>query len=204
MWLGGGQVRGGWLLAIMLKTRAEYKHVSRWVVRNQEKLVAGRMADALCENRSRDLWSEIKRVKGSNCRQSNVINGAVGSDDSCQVFNETYKSLYQSVPSSESELSILYEELNTGIRDKCQSGACYSDHCIRTADVLTAVAKLKPGKSDAIPDLTFYAFQFIDLSAGGFQALDIAWKKCVRRIFKMPPRTRSNLYTVYLTNLHPE
>ncbi|ELU01526.1 hypothetical protein CAPTEDRAFT_197946 [Capitella teleta] len=124
MWLSGGQVHGGWLHAIMLETRAEYKRVSRWVVRNQEKLVAGCMADTLCENRSRDLWSEIKQEKDSNCRQSNVINGAVGSHDSCQVFNETYKSLYQSVPSSESELNILYEELKAGIRDKCQSGAC--------------------------------------------------------------------------------
>jgi hypothetical protein len=160
VWVSGGRVRGNWLHAIMLRTRAEYKRVSRWVVRNQESLVAGRMADAFRENRSRDLWSEIKRVKGSGCRQSTVIDGAVGSQDSCHAFHEVYKSLYQSVPTSDCELDALSEELSASVLDQCQGGECYSSHSISPCDVAKAMGKLKPGKSDAVPGL--YSDHFIN------------------------------------------
>jgi hypothetical protein len=92
MWVNGGSVRSGWLHTIMLQTRAQYKRVSRWMVRNQERLVADRMANAMASNQSRDLWNKVRRVKGVQ-GQSHVIDGAIGREDSCKVFYEIYRDL---------------------------------------------------------------------------------------------------------------
>ncbi|ELT87045.1 hypothetical protein CAPTEDRAFT_205332 [Capitella teleta] len=138
------------------------------------------MADALCENQSRDLWCEVKKVKGKSCRQSNVIDGAVGREGACQVFHDTYKALYQSVPSDEEELNDMFNELREGVYRVCQNGECYSDHKIIVHDVIRAVKKLKTGKSDVDPDIT-----------SGLQPLYVAWKKSIKRVFRLHPRTRS-------------
>jgi len=49
---------------------------------------------------------------------------------------------------------------------------------------------------------SFYGFQFFDLSVCGLHALNISWKRCIRKIFKLPPRTRSKY--VYCLSDKPE
>ncbi|ELT90953.1 hypothetical protein CAPTEDRAFT_196351 [Capitella teleta] len=140
VWVSAGSVRGGWLHSIMLWARAVYRRASRWVVRNKQRLVASRMADELCENQSRDLWCEVKKVKGKSCCQSNVIDGAVGREGACQVLFNAY----------------------------CTS---------------------------------FYGYQFFELSIRGLQPLYVAWKKSIRRVFRLHPRTRSRYVDRLLSQL---
>jgi hypothetical protein len=58
------------------------------------------------------------------------------------VFHDTYKALYQSVPSDEEELNDMFNELREGVYRVCQNGECYSDHKIIVHDVIQAVKKL--------------------------------------------------------------
>lgn len=149
VWVDGGRPRDGWLSVLMRKTRGEYKRRARWVVRNQEKLRAGRMTEALCSNSGRDLWTEIKKIKGKARSQTNVVDDADNDPDICQVFHEKYRDLYQSVPSDDHEIEQLQDELTQGLNDSCRSGHCYSDHAVTVEDFTRAVKKLKRGKSDA-------------------------------------------------------
>ncbi|ELT97146.1 hypothetical protein CAPTEDRAFT_193483 [Capitella teleta] len=129
----------------MLSTKREYKRVSRWVVRNQDKPMACRMSDSLSTNKSRDLWSEIKRIKEGVQGRTNVVDGRVGESEICDVFHDGYEHLYQSVPSDQSELEELQRELSARVDRTCKVGLCYCDHVISPRDIEFAVRKLKPG-----------------------------------------------------------
>ncbi|ELU14772.1 hypothetical protein CAPTEDRAFT_209997 [Capitella teleta] len=115
IWSDSGRARHGWLHSLMLSTKREYKRVSRWVVRNQDKLMACRMSDSLSTNKSRDLWSEIKRIKEGVQGRTNIVDGRVGESEICDVFHDGYEHLYQSVPSDQSELEELQRELSAGV-----------------------------------------------------------------------------------------
>ncbi|ELT89931.1 hypothetical protein CAPTEDRAFT_217996 [Capitella teleta] len=85
IWSDSGRARHGWLHSLMLSTKREYKRVSRWVVRNQDKLMACRMSDSLSTNKSRDLWSEIKRIKEGLSMASSSFVG-VNVYDACYTY----------------------------------------------------------------------------------------------------------------------
>ena len=154
MWISGGGERQGWVHALMLKTRAEYKRVSRWVIRNQQQLQADRMAGHLANNRSRDLWEETRRLRRTRSCHPNVIDGAVGEDEICRLFHERYSDLYQSVPTDQVEIARLHDVLSQGSSRSCCRGLCYCDHAVNRADVKAAVRKLKASKADVDPRLS--------------------------------------------------
>ncbi|ELT95073.1 hypothetical protein CAPTEDRAFT_210950 [Capitella teleta] len=144
IWSDSGRARHGWLHSLMLSTKREYKRVSRWVVRNQDKLMACRMSDSLSTNKSRDLWSEIKRIKEGVQGRTNIVDGRVGESEICDVFHDGYEHLYQSVPSDQSELEELKREFSAEVDRTCKVGLCYCDHVISPRDIEFAVRKLKP------------------------------------------------------------
>ncbi|ELT97547.1 hypothetical protein CAPTEDRAFT_202914 [Capitella teleta] len=97
IWLSSGRPRTGWVQDIRKKTRAQYKRISRWVLRNQGKLSADRMAQALSKNNSRDLWREVKKLKGGSYAQPRVVDEVEGAKDVCELFRQKYEDLYSSV-----------------------------------------------------------------------------------------------------------
>ncbi|ELU17989.1 hypothetical protein CAPTEDRAFT_190211 [Capitella teleta] len=97
IWLSSGRPRAGWVQDIRKKTRAQYKRISRWVLRNQGKLSADRMAQALSENNSRDLWREVKKLKGGSYAQPRVVDEVEGAKDVCELFRQKYEDMYSSV-----------------------------------------------------------------------------------------------------------
>ncbi|ELU02674.1 hypothetical protein CAPTEDRAFT_199648 [Capitella teleta] len=72
IWVENGRPTTGSLSNIRRSTRAQYRRASRWVVRNQDKLSADRMAQALASNNSRDLWGEVKK-KANKVRDKPII-----------------------------------------------------------------------------------------------------------------------------------
>ena len=56
------------------------------------------MAEALISNRSRDLWSEVKRMKGRSRKSACIIYGVNGDKDIADLFSDKYNTLYNSVP----------------------------------------------------------------------------------------------------------
>ena len=48
----------------MRRSRATYHYAIRKVRRNEQTIVNEHLAEAILANHNRDLWSEVKRIKG--------------------------------------------------------------------------------------------------------------------------------------------
>ena len=65
------------------------------------------MSDAIMSDKTRDVWSDIKKLKVHNFVISNSIYGYNNNDDIVNVFKDTYMSLYKFVPYDEYEIEPL-------------------------------------------------------------------------------------------------
>jgi len=83
----------------MHKTKARY-HVAIRKTRKDEanmKINVLQLSAVLSENRNRDFWQEVKRIR---CRQSNissVVDGQSSAADIADIFATTYRDFYTSV-----------------------------------------------------------------------------------------------------------
>ena len=153
LWVANGRPSTGLIKQIMLQTRQDYKRKARWVIRNQDKLSSDRMAKALLENRSRDFWSEVKRVQSSNtmpCAMDNVQ----GDENVCELFKEKFNNLYNSVSYVQNDMDTFIEQLNAEITEKCLKNKCYASHNVVVDDIIKATKKLKSCKSDVNDELS--------------------------------------------------
>ncbi|ELT95278.1 hypothetical protein CAPTEDRAFT_213990 [Capitella teleta] len=76
IWMDCGRANSGWVYNIRRKTRAKYRQAVRFVLNNQDKLSAERMAQALDRNASRDLWQEeMKQLCFDVDREASLICG---------------------------------------------------------------------------------------------------------------------------------
>ena len=153
IWVASGRPRTGWVSEIRRITRAQYKRMARWVLRNQDELSAERMAEALDQNRSRDLWAEVRRVQGKSHTQSRMVDEVEGESEVCDLFKEKYESLYNSVSYDENEMKMFIQQVSAGV-SRCKLNICCNHHTMYVSDVRNAVRKLKCGKSDVNPMLS--------------------------------------------------
>ena len=67
--------RHGVVADIMRRTRAQYHRAIRRVKINERNIVNEKFAEAVIENRGRDFWSEVKRVRKTHPSVSSVADG---------------------------------------------------------------------------------------------------------------------------------
>jgi exonuclease III len=151
MWVSCGRPRAGWVSEIRNRTRREYKRISRWVIRNQDKLTAGKMAESLASTDRRDMWNEVQRIKRSGSSLPSVVDGLQGEKDVCGLFERKYSELYSSVGYDEAGMHELEDHISSLSRGICAEQLCYCDHIIDVPDVEHAIRKLKRSKSDSCP-----------------------------------------------------
>ena len=60
-------------------TKARYHRAVRHIMRKDDR-IRTKMAEAISENRNRDLWSEMCRTKGRNKFLPSSIDGVVGDE----------------------------------------------------------------------------------------------------------------------------
>ena len=77
-------------------TRARYHRAVRHIMREDDRIRTPKMAEAISENRNRDLWSEVRRIKGRNKFLPSRIDGVVGDEEIVQFFFDKYNHLYNS------------------------------------------------------------------------------------------------------------
>lgn len=149
MWMSNGKPRTGWINEIRLRTRAQYRRASRWVLRNQDRLSADRMAQSLRGNDARDFWVEAKKMKSGGHSMPSVVDGVEGVEEICSLFKEKYEDLYNSVSFNDIEMNEFLNVVSTKVNTVCEFGSCENHHVMNVDDVKCAVRKLKAGKSDA-------------------------------------------------------
>ena len=139
---------------LMLKSRAEYKRISRQVIRAQNRYKMERMAEGLLHNSKRDFWQEVSRVSKSNKGCTSVVDEIHGEVDISTLFRNKYEHLYTSVPYDQSEMQNIVNKVNHDVHAKCHTGECPVIHDIEVNDIMSGIAKLKLFKGDALFELS--------------------------------------------------
>ena len=97
LWVENGRPKTGVVSDIMRKTRAAYHRAVRHVKRNEQDIINDRFASAILNNRSRDFWSEVKRIRHNRTCFSNCVDSAFNPTDIANVFADKYQELYTAV-----------------------------------------------------------------------------------------------------------
>jgi hypothetical protein len=108
------------------------------------------MANALLDNKSRNFWNEVKMIRNSKVHSSNIVDGCADSKCISQLFADKYRELYTCVRYDAADMSNILQSVNEQI-----DSLTYSSDCIiQIHEVVTAISKLKPNKSDGNTGLT--------------------------------------------------
>ena len=140
IWNDNGRPTSGTIYDIYRKCRHDYHYAIRETLRNENDIRRKRMAEAIATDNSRNLWSEVKKIKGGATSRAPHIDGNRSDSDINMVFMEKYKSLYNSVPS---ELSDIDLHVNDNIYTDSEA-----DFTIDTVILKKAIDKLNLDKSD--------------------------------------------------------
>ena len=123
-------------------TRARYHRIVRHIMVEGDIMCTTKMAEAISENRTRDLWSEVCCIKGRNKFMSSSVDGVVGDDEIAQLFSDKYNHLYNSVSYDVYEMNSIGAEIDMQIKE-------YGVDNISVEDVIEGVQRLKQGNSDS-------------------------------------------------------
>jgi len=147
IWEANGKPGNGVVHDLMLKAKKDYKRAVRWVLRHQDELSSMKMADGILNNRSRDLWSEVKKKTHSRSLIPSIVDGVDEDDEIGELFCTKFEELYNCVSYNEEEMAELKDSVSRLVSSKCRSGSCYCDHSVSVRSVIDAVRRLKSGKS---------------------------------------------------------
>ncbi len=107
-------------------------------MKNCDKIHMERMAEAISDNRTRDLFKELSKIKGRNNFAPSNIDAFNNEHDIEQVFSTTYMSLYNSVSYNSKRRNDIKNEINDKMSEHCNIS-----NRISVADVLTLYRDLK-------------------------------------------------------------
>ena len=112
-----GRPAQGPIAMIRRRTRALYHRGVKQVKANSDALTSARMAHALQENKSRDLWKEVKKMKRSSKGLPSTIDGSCDEGSIADVFAQKYRTMYNGVSYDDRGLAAIRETL-----DECING----------------------------------------------------------------------------------
>ena len=157
LWILCGKPETGQVARIMRFTSNNYHYKIRKIKNESRSHAKQSLANALVNNRTRDYWSEIKKINKSKIEPISIVNGEYAHKDIANLFSCQYKSLYSSVTSDLSELSHMYDSIKADINNVCLSNnhSCGSfyDHNGYRINVVNAIRSLCAGKSDGVDDI---------------------------------------------------
>jgi len=182
VWVSCERPKNGVVADIMRRTRAQYHRAIRHVRQHERDIVNEKLAEAIIENRNRDLWAEVRRVRRNRSSVSSVVDGLSQAEDIAEVFASKYQDLYTSVSYNSESMDSLRREVTARL---AENG--YDQHCIvSSGSVNDAISRLKSGKGDgfsglstdhfrhACPELSVYvSFLFTGLLTHGTVPTDM-------------------------------
>ena len=114
----------------------------RKIKRRQQYIRNERLASAMAENRSRDFFAEIKRMRPS-LKITNGINGLNDPHEIAELFAKKYHKLYNSVPSNPRYIAAVEQYINQSLEHSQPDGASVQYEMVKKA-----IQQLKHEKSD--------------------------------------------------------
>ena len=111
MWQEANKPQSGATYEVMKRTKYQYHYVVRRCKRN--KLVIQKETLARNINKSREFWTELKKINPTFKVISSSIGSANGSTEITKLFYNKYRSLYISVPTDNNELREINDVINS-------------------------------------------------------------------------------------------
>ena len=105
-------------------------------------LVNARIAEAIAQNKSRDLWKELNKLKPHSKTVPPHIDGHTSNATICDNFAENYRTLFNSVPSDQQQML----DIKAWIKSKV--GGLEHGAVIDFSHIKEAIKRLKTNKSD--------------------------------------------------------
>ena len=128
----------------MRRTRAAYHYAIRRLKKDEESILRERVADGILSDGGRNFWSEIKRIRSNKASTSRIVDGQTDVSNIARLFADKYRELYTSLPFDKDEMQCIVDDVNNAAANDSLSADCiFNIH-----DVKSAVARLKPHKSD--------------------------------------------------------
>ena len=140
VWKECGRPGSGGVLDIYRQCRRKYHYAIRSAKKREQQMRMDCLAEAMAHSNTRDLWTEVKKIRGHSKVSPPNIDGKVQSVDINKLFADKYNQLYNRVPS---DLTSITNRANALIQEDCAS-----DFVIDLQVVDKALKQLKPAKSD--------------------------------------------------------
>jgi hypothetical protein len=140
MWRDMGKPNG-FIYDNMRESKRQYLYAIRRCKRKERENRFNKMAECLTENKSRDFYTELKKMKRLRT-VSHCINGETDSVKIANIFAAKYKDLFNSVPSCQDLIDKIEDHIYS-IKD-CDTNSAN----VTFEAVINAVGKLKLGKGD--------------------------------------------------------
>jgi len=112
MWVDCGRPRNGIVADCMRRTRAKYHYGVRQVKRNEDSIVRDNIANALIDDRNRNFWAEVKKMRSNNAFTSRIVYCCTDATSIAQLFALEYRTLYSSVSFDAAEMHNFLTELD--------------------------------------------------------------------------------------------
>ena len=126
-WLECDRPKTGVVADIMRRTRAAYHDAIRRIKQNADAIINERFAEAVINNKSRDLWAEVKRIRGCGSCPTNVVDCRDTPAENASFFAKKYQDLYTYVSYDSNCMIDIFCEL-----DDLLAVPGYNENCIFT------------------------------------------------------------------------
>jgi len=83
LWMDCGRLRAGVVAESMRRTLAAYHYAIRRVKKDEDSIIRERLANCIVENKQRNFWMEIKRIRSKKSCVSRVIDGNTSDVNPC-------------------------------------------------------------------------------------------------------------------------
>jgi len=128
----------------MRRTHALYHYAICRVKKDEDNIIQERLANCILENKQRNFWTEIKRIRSKKSCMSRVIDGSTDAQSIAKLFAAKYRDLYTSVPYNNVELKGTIE----GVDQQLIQSGFETGFIINVSDVKSAVQRHKARNND--------------------------------------------------------
>jgi Reverse transcriptase (RNA-dependent DNA polymerase)/Endonuclease/Exonuclease/phosphatase family len=144
LWLECGRPKTGVVADSMRRSRAAYHYTIKRIKKDEESIVRERVAASILEDRDRNFWSEIKRIRGNKAGTCRTVDGFTDANGIAKLFAIKYRELYTSVPYDRVDMQNILNGLNLTLTDSPITADCI----FNLYDIKAAVSRLKAHKRD--------------------------------------------------------
>ncbi len=144
LWKDNGKPDSGIITDIMRSTRKKYHKQVKELKRNQRQYRYNRLAEAVVNGNGRDLWTEIKKMDGTQST-ANTMDGKSAPHEIAQLFSDKYKSIYNSVGYDEQQMNHIINTVTNLIVNQNEDDCT---HCVTVEEVSNAIKKMNINKHD--------------------------------------------------------